>query len=180
MARVKLLSLDEMEPELRESFVKMEQAGFELLNIYRALAHSPELARTFMRFANRILFKAKLDAKLRELAILRIAHLTRATYERVQHEDIARQVGIPDKQIAEIKRWKASRRFAAPERAVLQYTDELTKNIRATTPTFKRVRGFLSEQEIVELTLTIGMYNLVSRFLEGLEVDLESKRLQKA
>jgi hypothetical protein len=42
------------------------------------------------------------------------------------------------------------------------------------------VRRFLNEQEIVELTLTVGTYNLVSRFLEGLEVDLEPKRLRKA
>jgi len=180
MARVKLLDLNEMEPELREGFVKMEAHGFEVLNIYRALAHSPELCRTFMRFANRLLFKAKLDAKLRELAILRIAYLTKATYERVQHEDIARDVGIPDRQIESIKRWKGSRKFSAPEQAVLQYTDELTKSIRAKKPTFKRLQRFLGEQEIVELTLTIGMYNLVSRFLEGLEIDLERKRLRKA
>jgi len=180
MARVKLLNLNEMDAELRETFMRMEAHGFELLNIYRVLAHSPELCQTFMRFANRILFKAKLDAKLRELAILRIAHLTKATYERVQHEAIARDVGIPQKQIDAIKRWKAAKRFTPPEQAVLQYTDELTKSIRAKKATFKRLKRFLSEQEIVELTLTVGMYNLVSRFLEGLEVDLEPKLLRKA
>jgi alkylhydroperoxidase family enzyme len=180
MARVKLLTLDEMQPELRTMFEKMEARGFELLNIYRVLAHSPELCQSFMRFANRILFKAKLDAKLREVAILRVAHLTRASYERVQHEDIARRLGMPDKQIDGIKRWKTTRHFSAPERAVLQYTDELTRSIRAKTATFKRLEKFLSPQEIVELTLTVGTYNLVSRFLEALEVDLESKRLGKA
>lgn len=180
MARVALLKLNDMDPELREVFVRMESHGFELLNIYRVLAHSPELCQTFMRFANRILFKSKLDAKLRELAILRIAHLTKATYERVQHEDIARGLGISDKHIAGLKRWKGSKRYSPIEQAVLQYTDELTEKIRAKNATFKRVRRFLNEQEIVELTLTIGMYNLVSRFLEGLEVDLEPKRLRKA
>jgi len=180
MARVKLLTLHEMDPELRQMFEKMESHGFELLNIYRVLAHSPELCQSFMRFANRILFKAKLDAKLREVAILRVAHLTKATYERVQHEDIARRLGMPAKQIAGIQRWKTSKHFSAPEQAVLQYTDEVTTSIRAKKGTFKKLGKFLSPQEIVELTLTIGMYNLVSRFLEALEVDLESKRLNKA
>jgi AhpD family alkylhydroperoxidase len=129
-----------------------------------------------MRFGNRILFKAKLDAKLREVALLRVAHLTKAAYERQQHEEIARRLGMPAKQIAGVKRWKGSQAFSAAERAVLQYTDELTKHIRAKNGTFKKVRKFLSEQETVELTLTIGMYNLVSRFLEALEVDLENKR----
>jgi alkylhydroperoxidase family enzyme len=180
MARVKLLTLHEIEPELRERFEKMQTHGFEMLNIYRVLAHSPAACLAFMRLANRLLFHAKLDAKLRELAILRVAHLTQAAYERIQHEDIARGLGIPAKQIAGVKRWKGSKRFSAPERAVLQFTDELTRNVRAKKATFKKLQGFLSEQELVELTLTVGMYNFVSRFLEGLEVDLESKRLRKA
>jgi AhpD family alkylhydroperoxidase len=180
MARVTLLKLNDMEPELREIFARMESHGFEMLNIYRVLAHSPELCHAFLRFANRILFKTKLDAKLRELVILRVAHLTKAKYELAQHVDIARGLGIPDKHIAGVRRWKGSQRYSPLEQAVLQYADELTENIRAKKATFKRVQRFLSEREIVELTLTIGMYNLVSRFLEGLEVDLDSKRLRKA
>ena len=180
MARVKLLTLDEMQPELRQMFEKMQAQGFELLNIYRALAHSPELCQSFMRFANRVLFKAKLDKRLREVAILRVAHLTRATYERVQHEYIARGLGMTDTLIAAVKRWKTARLFSPAERTVLQYTDELTLNIRARKATFQRLEKFLSPQEIVELTLTIGTYNLVSRFLEALQVDLEDKRLSKA
>jgi 4-carboxymuconolactone decarboxylase len=180
MARVKLLSLKEIHPDLRPVYEKMESHGFPVLNIYRALAHSPELALGFMRFGNRILFKAKLDAKLREIAILRVAHLTKAAYERVQHEEIARRLGMPKQQIMGVKRWKTGKHFSVQERAVLQYTDELTKSIRAKNATFKNLRKFLSEQEIVELTLTIGMYNLVSRFLEALQIDLEDKRFNKA
>ena len=63
---------------------------------------------------------------------------------------------------------------------MLQYTDEVTGQIRAKNSTYKKLQAFPSEREIVELTLTIGFYNMVSRFLESLEVDLDEKPLQKA
>jgi uncharacterized peroxidase-related enzyme len=179
MARVQLLDVDQMSPDLRETFRKTEANGFEVLNLYRALAHSPDLCRQFMRLGNRILFRSKLDPKLRELAILRVARLTKAGYERVQHEAIARRLGMPDAQIEAVKRWQGSRHFDPREQAVLHYTDELTEKVRAKNSVYKKLRAFMDEQEIVELTLTIGFYGMVARFLEGLEVDLDEGKFLK-
>jgi 4-carboxymuconolactone decarboxylase len=61
---------------------------------------------------------------------------------------------------------------------VLAYADEVTEGVRAKKATFKRLGKFLSEQEIVELTLTIGFYGMVARFLEALEVDVDRKRFR--
>jgi alkylhydroperoxidase family enzyme len=36
---------------------------------------------------------------------------------------------------------------------------------------FADVRQYFNEREMVELTATIGAYNMVSRFLEALQVD---------
>jgi uncharacterized peroxidase-related enzyme len=179
MARVQLLDLQEMTPDLRETFRKMEANGFEILNINRAMAHAPEACRDFLRMANKLLFKSRLDPRLRELAILRVSRLTKARYEREQHETIARGLAMTDLQIDAVKKWQGSKHFDKREQAVLQYTDELTQEIRAKNSTFKKLQAFLSEREIVELTLTIGFYNMVSRFLEALEVDLDDKPLRK-
>jgi 4-carboxymuconolactone decarboxylase len=180
MARVKLLSLEEMDPELRAWFEKMQSRGSEMLNIYRVLAHSPDLCQTYMRFVNRVLTRMKLDAKLRELVILRVAQLTRSTYEYGQHLEIARSAGVSEEQIKGIGRWKGSKHFSAREKAVLQYTDELTRNIRPQPASFRKLKAFLSERELVELTLTVGNYGGLARFLEALQVELEDARKGKA
>lgn len=176
MARVKLLTLEEMEPELREWFGKMQSRGSEMLNIYRVFAHSPEVCQTYMRFVNRVLFKMKLDPKLRELVILRVAQLTQCGYERGQHLEIARAAGVSEEQIKGMQRWKVSKHFNTRERAVLQYTDELTQHIRPKPATFRKLKGFLSERELVELTLTVGNYGGLARFLEAMQVELEDAR----
>jgi alkylhydroperoxidase family enzyme len=64
--------------------------------------------------------------------------------------------------------------FAATERAVLQLTLEMTRNVRVSDTTFERVQSALSDtRQVVELVGVIATYNMVSRFLVALEVDLE-------
>ena len=68
----------------------------------------------------------------------------------------------------------AARLFNDQERAVLQYTDEVAENIRVADESFAKVNAFLSDQEIVELTATIGYDGMVSRILESLQIELEA------
>jgi len=55
--------------------------------------------------------------------------------------------------------------------AVLHYTDAMTKNVKVPDEVFAELKkNTSSDKEIVELTATIGAYNLVSRFLVALDV----------
>ena len=174
MARVRLLSNDEVAPEIREMFEKIEANGFRVLNLFRIMAHCPRLGRHFMRLGNSILFKGSIPANLRELAILRVGNINQANYEWTHHIPIALQAGVKKEQIEDIPDWEKSKNFNEQERAVLRYTDEVTKNIRVSDGTFDALRSFLKEEAIVELTTTIGYYGMVSRILEALKVELEN------
>jgi alkylhydroperoxidase family enzyme len=61
--------------------------------------------------------------------------------------------------------------FDARERAALAYSESMTRAIRVPQAIFAEVRQYFNEREMVELTATIGAYNMVSRFLEALQVD---------
>lgn len=155
-------------------FEKMENKGFPILNLYKVMAHCPQLGRDFLRLGNTILFKGTLPANLRELAILRVGHINQAQYEWTQHVTIALRAGVSQKQIDALPDWENSGNFNAQERAVLRYTDEVTKDVRVKDDTFAAVRSFLNEEGVVELTMTIGYYGMVCRILEALKVELES------
>ena len=58
-------------------------------------------------------------------------------------------------------------------RAVLAYTDSMTREIHVPEAIFAAVRAHFDERETVELTATIGGYNLVSRFLEAVQMPHE-------
>jgi 4-carboxymuconolactone decarboxylase len=173
MARVKLLKNDEAVPEIRDLFRKMEQNGGRVLNIFRAVGNSPQVGRNFLRLGNAILYKGTVAPTLRELAILRVGDINEAKYEWTQHVRIALRAGVRKEQIDALPNWENSEKFNSQERAVLQYTDELTRNIRVKDQTFADLRSFLSDEGIVELTITIGYYGMVCRLLEGLQVELE-------
>ena len=112
--------------------------------------------------------------KLREIAILRVGYLSNAAYEVFQHEALARHVGLSDDQIAAIKAGgAAAAALGEAGAAVLAYTDDLVNNVRASDETMAAVRKHLDDTQFVDLTLVIGMYMMVSRFLEttGIEID---------
>lgn len=174
MARVKLLKTEEAAPEIREMFRKLEENGGRVLNIFRAVGNSPQVGRNFLRLGNAILFKGTVAPNLRELAILRVGDINQAKYEWTQHVRIGLRAGVRKDQIEALPHWEDSDKFNSQEQAVLRYTDELTRNIRVKDQTFAALRSFLTDEGIVELTITIGYYGLVCRLLEGLRVELET------
>ena len=56
---------------------------------------------------------------------------------------------------------------------IILSADAMTKQVRVPQPVFDAVRKQFNERELVELTATIGGYNLVSRFLEAMQIDHE-------
>jgi len=144
------------------------------LNIYRMLANSEAGLKGFIRMGNALLFRCELDAGLRELAILRVGRLSRAAYEVFQHERIAREAGVGDDKIAALRDATIEApAFSDSEKAVLRFTDDVVRNVKASDRNLKAVQAFLSPGAVVELTLTIGYYMMVCRFLETTGVEGE-------
>ena len=144
------------------------------LNIYRMLAHSEFGLKGFVRIGNALLHRGELDPVLRELAILRVGRLSRTAYEVFQHERIARGVGVADDKIAALRDATIEAPvFSDQEKAVLRFADDVVRNVRASDKNLKAVEAFLSRGAMLELTLTIGYYMMVCRFLETTGVDGE-------
>lgn len=172
MARVRLNETRDVAEDHRWLFERMEKRG-GLLNIFRALGHSPEALRRFMKFGSYFLEEGKLDPKLRELAILRVGMDCRAPYEFSQHIAFGRRTGLSDAQIRGVGNPHQGL-YEAREMAVLAFAGELTVDARVSRATFDAVAAFLNEEEVVELTMVIGYYNMVSRALNALEVDIDT------
>jgi len=173
MARVSLLSKEQAAPKMKERFQKMEDNGLRVLNLFKVMAHCPEVGMNFLRLGNAILFKGALLPKFRELAILHVGNIYQAKYEFIQHIPLGLRAGVTKEQIDSLCTWETSGKFNREETVVLRYTEEVTKNIRVKDETFEAVRNFLNEEQIVELTTTIGYYGMVCRILEALQIELD-------
>jgi alkylhydroperoxidase family enzyme len=162
-----------LEPATQELLAKLPP-----LNVFRMMAGSERLLKAFVDLGNQILFRSALDPVLRELAIIRVGVLSGASYEVHQHDRIARSIGVPDDVIAALRVGPDDPVFDDRQRLVLRFTDDVVANVRAGDETFGGVVGTLSLREVQELTVTIGYYMLVSRFLETFGIEIEASDIE--
>jgi AhpD family alkylhydroperoxidase len=143
------------------------------LNLYRIIAHARTAAPGFLALGRALLTESELDPKLRELVILRVGAISRATYEIHQHKRLATSVGLSDDEIAAALRERSDDCLPEFSQLVLKFTDSVVWEVKAPEPLYADVTRQLSERQMAELLLTIGFYMLVSRFLENTEVEIE-------
>jgi AhpD family alkylhydroperoxidase len=152
--------------------------GGKLLNLDRMLLNSPPLAAGWNAHLGAVRTELSLSPKLRELAICAVAVLNGADYELEHHAPQLLCAGGSAKQIEALQGLALERELPAVfdnvERAVLRLSVEMTRDIRVSDATFDNVRAELSdERQVVELVGVIATYNMVSRFLVALEIDVE-------
>jgi AhpD family alkylhydroperoxidase len=147
-----------------------------VLHLYQMLLHSPPVAEGWLTYLTAIRQKGLLSAALRELVIMRVAVINGAPYEAQQHAPIALKEGVTQAQLDDLANWEASERYTPQQRAVLNLTDGMTKHVQVPNDAVAAVREFLSDREVVELVATVGAYNMVSRFLEALDIHSDDQR----
>ena len=165
-------------PDLVDS-IRARRPGGALLNLDRMLLYSPSYAKGWNGLFGAIRSQLSLAPKLRELAIMAIGSLNKADYEWAQHEGEFLKAGGTREQLAALKKDVAAasrnaKLFDESEQAALALTSEMTRNIAVTPATMKRVRAALPDQQTVELVGTIAGYNMVSRFVVALGVEMEA------
>jgi alkylhydroperoxidase family enzyme len=143
------------------------------MNVARMIANSEAAFYPFSMLGNSLLTRGKLDARLREIAILRTAKVSRSVYEWTQHVPIARGVGVTDEQVDAIENWENAKCFSDVDRLVLKFTDEVARNVKGNPQTVAELKKHMGTAEIVELVMSIGFWGMVARVLETTEVDLE-------
>ena len=174
MARVSLI--DEKEyPELAELIAKIKGArGGRLINIYRLMLHSPTLASAWFDLNQAVRYGTEIDGQSRELAVIRVAILNNVEYVvRAHGPAYALKEGLTAEQVNAVGDWRSSNLFTAKQRALLAYTDAVTRDIDVPDAVFTEIRQHHSERQVVELTMLISAYNMLTRFLKALKVDPE-------
>lgn len=174
MARVPLIEEKE-HPELGELITKIKGArGGRLINIYRLMLHSPALAKAWFDLNQAVRYGTEVDGQSRELAVIRIAILNDVEYVMRAHGPAyAVKEGLTPDQVNAAADWRPSHLFSEKHRALLAYVDAMTREIEVPNAVFAELREHFSERQTVELTMLIGAYNMLTRFLKALKVDPE-------
>jgi alkylhydroperoxidase family enzyme len=147
-----------------------------VLHLYQMLLHSPPLAEGWLGFMTNVRQKLALPGDLRELVIMQIAHRNGAPYEAQQHAPIALKEGLSQAQLDALPDWERSSAFDARQRAALALADTMTREIHVGAAQMRALRTHFDDRLVVELVGTIASYNMVSRFLEALQIHADDPR----
>jgi len=145
------------------------------LRFFRVAAQARTAFEPFMRLADALLNQGVLHPRLRELAILAIAHLESADYERVQHEKLASNLGITPHQLQAVR----DGNFEAPilnndERLVLQFVKAWWQTGVVDDDIFSAAADRFAPNELVELLLLCGFYQMAARLMTNSGLAIES------
>ena len=174
MARLPYLDREDLSESDRDIFDDMMERFGRIHNLHRVIAYSPELLRALIQWGEAIRRCTRIDPKWRELAIVTVARLTQCHYESVHHEGIAKRVGVRPEQLEQLEAWENNPVFSDLEQAVIRYATEATQHVRVSDAAFDALRNFLDAEQLVQLVLIVAHYNLASRMLLPLEIELES------
>jgi alkylhydroperoxidase family enzyme len=170
--RLAPLQADQWSDTVREIMQPMIKRG-EVFNIFKTLAHHPDLMRRWLVFGNHILFKSTLPARERELLILRIGWLCQAEYEWGQHVRIGREAGLTNDEIHRIKTGPEAAEWNEQDRLLLKATDELHTDAHIGDATWQGLGKYYNTRQLMDVVFTVGQYNLVSMALNTLGVQLD-------
>jgi 4-carboxymuconolactone decarboxylase len=172
MDRVPLID-ENATPEIAALSAKIRGArGGQLHVFYRALLHSPGLAAGWFEFNNAVRFQSGLDARVRELVIMRVAALTGCEYVWKVHEaQYAAAAGLKPPEIAALRAPGKPGVFDAREQALLAYVDAMTREVAVSDGIFAEMSRHFGDRMTVEVTVLVGAYNMQTRVLRALGIE---------
>jgi len=160
------LALKGMLPRDRQN---PEGAGTALSTLVR----HPDLTKAYLGFNVYLLFRSTLPARLREVAVLRVAHRRDCAYEWDHHVEMAKAEGLTDADVEAIRNGGANEDL---DRLVVQATDELEDKSNLTDETWAALGEHLTERQRMDFVFTVGAYGMLAMAFNTFGVQLENER----
>lgn len=148
------------------------EAGTRWLSL-RIMANHPKLSIAWGNYNKFIMQELDLDPKLREIAILRVAHRYNNPYEWFHHCNMARSIGIADPQIDAIKAGPNDPIWSELEAHVVKAVDEIVDQAETSDATWAVLMRHLGPKQLMELLYAIGTYGMMAWIFNSMRVPLE-------
>jgi uncharacterized peroxidase-related enzyme len=172
VSRISRIDRSEVAPDIASLFDKVFAQRGNVPNMFRVMAHRPEIFSTMQAHFAAVLNTGNVSTKLKELIIVRTSQLNETPYCLASHTILARNLGWTDDQLSHLADWARRVDFTAAEKAALRLAETVTRDAHALSDEqFAELRSYYSEGEIVELLCAIGLFNYFNRFNNALRME---------
>ena len=144
------------------------------LNVSRMLAGTQDMSWGFLALVHAIFGTKDIDAAMREIIGLRVAKVLNVPYQWQQHATMGRNAGLSAATIDAVASDSPVAGIASDHRLLCNATDELTRDAILSDTTLNGLGERYGDVVTRKIVLTIGFFNMLSRFLNGCRVPLET------
>ncbi len=170
--RISRLTRNEVTAETGEIYDRYMRQRGNVPNMFRTVAHRPEIFQTMIAHFEAILNTGNLPLKLKELVIVRTSQLNHCGYCLASHSRICKKLGWSEDQLIQLADYAERDDFTPAEKVALRLAEWMTRNEGPlTNEQWQEVREFYSEGEVVELMAAIGLFNYFNRFNNLLDME---------
>ena len=131
-------------------------------NAISTFVNHPDLTKSYLTFSFYLLTRSTLPPRLRELAVLRIAHLTGCAYEWDEHVAIGQKEGLTLADIDALQRGEAVDEF---DRTLLAAVDELVENTCLSDHSWAALGERMDKRQLMDFVFTVGGYHMLAMAL---------------
>jgi len=172
MSRISKVERSQITPEMGALFDKIYAQRGNVPNMFRTMAHRPEIFATMMAHFSAVLNTGTVSTKLKELIIVRTSQLNVTPYCLASHTVLARNLGWTDDQLSNLAAWSTREDFTPAEKAAIRLAETVTLDAHGLSDEqFAELRSFYDDGEIVELLCSIGLFNYFNRFNNALQME---------
>jgi uncharacterized peroxidase-related enzyme len=166
------ISRDQAAAAVQPIFDRLTQALGAVPAFFATMARSPEALEHFMPLYGAVVNKGSVEAKYKELAYLKTALINGCEYCFRAHSASGKKNGVTEEQIKNLAFYQRSAAFDEKEKATLLYAERVTRGASAIRAgALQELKKHYSDDQIVELTLTVCIANFTNRFNDALMIN---------
>ncbi|TCM14610.1 alkylhydroperoxidase/carboxymuconolactone decarboxylase family protein YurZ [Novosphingobium sp. PhB165] len=164
---------DEARQLIAETFSKVEAIDTsDIPSIFGIMFKHPGLYRAQLQLGNELGRGGCIPARERELAVLRVAWLSRTPYEWGQHLVYGKQAGLSDEEVERVTQGSDADGWDDFDRAVVRAVEELMGDYAIADATWEVLASRWSEPQLMELPGLVGQYVMAAMVFNTMRFDL--------
>jgi alkylhydroperoxidase family enzyme len=144
------------------------------LNVFKMFAGTRDMFPAVIGFIKAVFTAEGIDPKARAIIVLRAATLYNARYEWEANAKFAENLGITQAEILAIAQESPVTHLDPAYVLICSATDELSLGGTLTDETLRRLLAHFGDTAARKIILIIGWFNLLSIFVSGCRVPLET------
>lgn len=163
---VHLVTDEEAKGQAKELFEQMKQKSGQVPKWMRVMANNEDILIGFFTMFKAIMDDKPVDSHLKWKMAYKVSEANKCDFCVSVSKQMLSTFGMSEEEISSINQTKDEK-----EKVALDYAAASTEHAYNIEPElFKKVKEHYSDEQIVELTSVVGLFNFINRFNDALGV----------